>query len=80
MNPWQDKSGEKKMLVNLVEGNEAYDKVQQKVKDIRSLLSFISTEMERYESLNSPDYGHVGDLAHVEDQLDLIWDFLSQTS
>ena len=79
MNPWQDKNGNKKMLVNLVEGNEAYDKVQQKVKDIRSLLGFIGTELEKYESLNSPDYGHLGDLDYIEDQLDIIWEFLQET-
>ena len=51
---------------------------EKKMKEIKGLLEGISTQMEKYESLDAYHCGHVGDLVHIEELLGEAYEFISQ--
>lgn len=63
----------------MVKSIHAREAAEKRMKEIKQLLALIGTEMQKYESLQSFDYGHVGDLGHVEELLGEAWDFISET-
>jgi len=56
----------------------AREAAEKHMKKIKQSLDLIGTEMQKYESLNNFHYGHVGDLAHVEELLGEVWEFISE--
>lgn len=55
---------------------KAKRKVNERMASIRETLAAIETELEKYESLRCPDWGHAGDLAHVDERLAEVYDFM----
>jgi hypothetical protein len=53
--------------------------LKDKIESVKQSLEMISTELQKYESLQMVHYGHVGDLGHVDELLVEAWEFISET-
>ena len=49
------------------------------LKEIRQLMANIEEELGRYEAADV-NYGHTGDLIHLESLLDEAWQFIAEES
>ena len=52
---------------------------QAKLREVKQLLNLLNTEMQKYESLTTWDYGDVGDLGYIEERLNEAWEFATET-
>jgi len=57
----------------------ARGEAEKRIEEIKQLLTLIGTELGKYESLKRFNYGHVGELGHVEEILGDVWEFISET-
>lgn len=56
----------------------AKDKLKVNIHIIHERLDFIAELTDKYDSISKPNYGHVGDLACVNDQLMELVQFLKR--
>ena len=63
-----------------VYSENARGEAEKHIKEIKQLLTLIGTELGKYESLKRFNYGHVGELGHVEEILGKAWEFIAETN
>ncbi|MCP4540639.1 MAG: hypothetical protein GY832_26170 [Chloroflexi bacterium] len=78
MKAWTDKDGTTKTLVDGTETIEAQTRLDERLASIRQSLKLIGVELQKFDSLTCPDWGDVGDAAHVDRLLLQTWEFLAE--